>query len=357
MNEQRQTHPSATSPGLAGQLRRRGLLGGTAAVVAAALARVSARPAEATDNMALIVSQANSSTGQTQLNRTNSATSDNALRITNNNGGAVRGEGAGGGGVIGTDSGAGFGLRGESATGQGVHGHSVDNIGVFGHTVAASNASPGVLGQATQGYGVFGFSQDSNGIAGQSGGSAAGCVGFAGAPGGYGIYGGTAVAGGYAGGFAGPVLVVGDFTATGGAKSAAVPHPDGTHRRLYCMESPESWFEDFGKGRLANGRGEVKLDADFAALVHGDDYHIFLTPRGDSNGLYVNGLTSFGFEVREQKGGTSSLDFDYRVVARRKDIPAPRLEKVKFPNPIKELVKPDPPKPAEPPKAPDRPGR
>ncbi len=110
------------------------------------------------------------------------------------------------------------------------------------------------------------------------------------------------------------------------------------------MESPESLFEDFGKGRLGNGRGEVKLDADFAALVHGDDYHIFLTPRGDSNGLYVNGLTSSGFEVREQKGGTSSLEFDYRVVAKRKDIPAPRLEKVNLPQPIKELVKPpDPP--------------
>src|SRR6266540_3435229 len=170
-------------------------------------------------------------------------------------------------------------------------------------------------------------------------------VGFAGAPGGYGIYAGIAVAGGYAGGFAGPVLVVGDFTATGGAKSAAVPHPDGTHRRLYCMESPESLFEDFGKGRVANGRGEVKLDADFAALVHGDDYHIFLTPRGESNGLYVSGLTSSGFEVREQKGGASSLDFDYRIVAKRKDIPAPWLEKVKLPEPIKELVKPDLPTP------------
>jgi len=212
-----------------------------------------------------------------------------------------------------------------------------------------------VIGSATNGYGVFGFSANSNGIAGQSGGGAAGCVGFAGAPGGYGIYGGIAVQGGYAGGFAGPVLVVGDFTATGGAKSAAVPHPDGTHRRLYCMESPESWFEDFGKGRLANGRGEVKLDADFSTLVHGDDYHIFLTPRGDSNGLYVNGLTSSGFEVREQKGGASSLDFDYRVVAKRKDIPGPRLEKVKLPELIKELVKPDLPKPFEPPKAPEPP--
>ena len=38
-----------------------------------------------------------------------------------------------------------------------------------------------------------------------------------------------------------------------------------------------------------------------------------------------------GFEVREKKGGTSSLAFSYRVVAKRKDIAAPRLEKVTVP--------------------------
>ncbi len=245
---------------------------------------------------------------------------------------------------------SGYGVFGTSSGGVGVEGDSQNSAGVIGRATAANNASPGVIGSATKGYGVFGYSSNSNGIAGQSGTSAGGCVGFAGAPGGYGIYGGTAVAGGYAGGFAGPVLVVGNFTATGGAKSAAVPHPDGTHRRLYCLECPESWFEDFGKGRLVNGRAEVKLDADFTALVHGEDYHIFLTPRGDSNGLYVSGLTSSGFEVREQKGGASSLDFDYRVVAKRKDIPAPRMEKVKLPEPLKELVKPELPKPPETPR-------
>ena len=34
-------------------------------------------------------------------------------------------------------------------------------------------------------------------------------------------------------------------------RSAAVPHPDGFHRRLYCIECPESWFEDFGEGTLS----------------------------------------------------------------------------------------------------------
>ena len=62
------------------------------------------------------------------------------------------------------------------------------------------------------------------------------------------------------------------------------------------------------------------------------------------------------FEVRARTAAASGA-FGYRVVAKRKDIPGPRLEKVKLPQPIKDLVKPDLPKPAEPPKAPDRPGR
>jgi hypothetical protein len=53
----------------------------------------------------------------------------------------------------------------------------------------------------------------------------------------------------------------------GGPKSAAVPHPDGTTRILYCLECPESWFEDFGKGQLARGKAQIAFDPDFAAIV------------------------------------------------------------------------------------------
>src|SRR6266545_1890968 len=246
-----------------------------------------------------------------------------------------------------------IGVLGTSTNNLGVLGESTNSSGVIGRSTGPANPNPGVVGSATNGYGVFGYSQNSNGIAGQSGTSAAGCAGFAGAPGGYGIYGGIAVQGGYAGGFAGPVLVVGDFTATGGAKSAAVPHPDGTHRRLYCMESPESLFEDFGAAKLVNGRAQVTFDPDFVAVVHNDKYFIFPVPEGDCKGLYVSDKSPTGFEVRELQGGASTLAFSYRVVAKRKDIAGPRLEKVRLPESIKELVKPELPKPPEPPKAPE----
>ena len=113
-------------------------------------------------------------------------------------------------------------------------------------------------------------------------------------------------------------------------------------RRLYCVESPESWFEDFGRDQLVNGRVRVRLDNDFAALVHGNNYHVFLTAEGDSNGLYIADRNPNSFEVREKKGGTSSHAFSYRVVAKRKDIAGPRLEKVDVPASPR---RPEPPQP------------
>lgn len=133
------------------------------------------------------------------------------------------------------------------------------------------------------------------------------------------------------------VLAVPAFRAFGtalpGARvDAAVPYPDGGYRVLYSMESPESWFEDFGHGQLVNGRATVAIAPDFLPAVDtGHDYYVFLTPHGDSNGLYVASQTPTNFEVREQKGGTSSLSFDYRLVAKRKDIAAPRLAPVSPP--------------------------
>ena len=97
------------------------------------------------------------------------------------------------------------------------------------------------------------------------------------------------------------------------------------------MESPESWFEDFGTGHIKEGYGNVELDPDFAALVQQDDFHIFLTPYGDSNGLYVVDVQPDGFAVREQLNGTHSVSFAYRVVARRRDVTVTRLEPVRGP--------------------------
>lgn len=97
------------------------------------------------------------------------------------------------------------------------------------------------------------------------------------------------------------------------------------------MESPESWFEDFGEAKLVKGSAEVTLDPDFAALVHPHDYHVFLSPYGESKGLYVTDRTQHGFVVQENEGGACNVGFSYRIVARRKDTPTHRLPKVEAP--------------------------
>lgn len=136
-----------------------------------------------------------------------------------------------------------------------------------------------------------------------------------------------------AGYFIGQVVVVGDQIVSG-AKSAAVPHADGFHRLLYAVESPESWFEDFGEGSLVDGAAEITLDPEFAALIKSRNYHVFLTPNGDSRGLYVKRKTDKLFEVREQQGGKSKLKFSYRIVAKRKDIKGERLKKIRLPGSV-----------------------
>ena len=73
----------------------------------------------------------------------------------------------------------------------------------------------------------------------------------------------------------------------------------------------------------------VPLDASFAEATNAAiTYHVFLTPNGDSNGLYVARKTSAGFEVREHGGGGSNVAFDYRIVVRRRGYETVRMAEV-----------------------------
>jgi hypothetical protein len=123
--------------------------------------------------------------------------------------------------------------------------------------------------------------------------------------------------------------VVGNFIATG-TKTALVETASYGKRLLYAMESPENWFEDVGGSRLIGGRVVVKLDPIFAETVNTEnEYHVFLTPKGDCKGLYVASQTATSFEVRELQHGKGSIAFDYRVLAKRKGFEQDRLAELK----------------------------
>ncbi len=117
-----------------------------------------------------------------------------------------------------------------------------------------------------------------------------------------------------------------------GTKSSTAKLQDGRQVALYAVESPENWFEDFGSGELSAGVAWIPLDASFAQAGNSAiTYHVFLTPNGDSNGLYVARKTAVGFEVREHGGGSSKVAFDYRVVARRRGYETVRMAEVSKP--------------------------
>lgn len=110
-----------------------------------------------------------------------------------------------------------------------------------------------------------------------------------------------------------------------GAKNASVEIL-GEQRLLYSMESPEVWFEDFGSGSLQNGEVTVQIESLFANAVNLSDYHVFLTPLGDCNGLFISAKNETSFTVKELGSGTSNISFDYRIIAKRLGYEDLRLE-------------------------------
>jgi hypothetical protein len=221
-----------------------------------------------------------------------------------------------------SSSAVGIGAYGVAPFSSGVSPAGPVPTGVWGDTSgslsadcpAAEGGSPcgiGVLGTVVNGNAVAGFSSDGYGDP-----EDATAFFQNNAPQQYSTV--LATYGSSAGGFC-TIDVAGDLYCTG-SKSAVVPVDNGSRKvALYAVEAPENWFEDFGSGRLSDGSAVVALEPTFGQAVDtAVDYHVFLTPNGDSRGLYVFAKTPTSFEVREQGGGTSNITFDYRIVARRK---------------------------------------
>jgi len=275
-------------------------------------------------------------------------------------------DGAAATGVNGT-TGSGTGVKGvATSSGTGVKGSSASGfpvVGVVTGSGSASNVSPAVYGTGTAGPGVQGQSTGGHGPVGTTAATDghAGLIGYASAPNGIGLRGSAANGATLAGVFDGDVSISGALRVYGAPKSAAVKHPDGSHRLLYCMESPESWFEDFGEGTLVNGKADVALDRDFAALVDTGRLHVFPVAH-DEHHLHVAQRTASGFTVAAtpsaaahaagKKAGDLGGTFSYRVVARRKDIKGERLAKVELPKDapfdVAKATAPPPPPPRNP---------
>lgn len=264
-------------------------------------------------------------------------------------------------GVLGTSDsafGAGVYAFASHTGGMGMYADSVGTYGIYGQSEASGGV--GVAGNCTGGFGLLGTVSDGFGVVGQANtgigvsGSSAHKHGISGTTTAAffgGVYGNTTTTnavGVYGSTFNGATNVAtayagymdGNFAVVHGVKSAAVPHQDGSYRLLYCIESPENWFEDFGEGKLVGGKAAVTLDPDFAAVVQTDSYHVFLTEHDTHQHLIVTKRTPTGFAVeadaeiaglKGKKTADLAGTFSWRLVAKRKDISPERLAKFELP--------------------------
>jgi len=212
-----------------------------------------------------------------------------------------------------------YGVVGFSASSKG--------IGTYGQAVSAS-AKGAVLGGAipigvwgdsgaTGGTGVFASADNGNAIVGLNNSDGGPTAFFENDET---LAASDAVLETFGGNFSGHCTIdVSGHLTCNGTMSAAVPVDGGARQvALAAVESPENWFEDAGSSQLSNGEAVVNIEPVFGETVNtGVDYHVFLTPNGDCKGLYVAQKSPRSFVVRELGGGTASIAFDYRIMAKR----------------------------------------
>lgn len=220
-----------------------------------------------------------------------------------------------------------------------VNGISYHNVAVTGLSLDP-NGGPGVFGEDDGGLGVlgfngrpggvsvFGFATSGNGGDFQSGDPAVAglaTVNFGGGP--------IIHAFGGNGGTPKKVMVLdnaGDLTIagnlqTGGMPMAIAPTSAGRKVITYAPQQSVRTVEDLGEAQLVGGRAVVGLEPTFASAIDSRrSYLVFITPQGDTNGLYVTQKTAAGFVVREHNGASNVL-FDYRIVAQPYGAVAPRM--------------------------------
>jgi hypothetical protein len=259
-----------------------------------------------------------------------------------------------------------------SSTGSAIYGYATNDgaTGVYGYSPSLYGSGNGVLGIANSawGFGVHGINNGGFiGVYGESGG--AGVSGYSSGENGrgiegisdggyaYGVYGNAISPQGFGVFCLGNFYVKSPFTpksvcfariegsltldynlSVHGNKNAVVPTSQGD-RKLYCQESPEVWFEDFGEGQLNGGKTRIDLDPLFLETVTIDARNplkVFIQLNDDCNGVYVKRQAT-SFEVKELQNGNSSASFTYRVVAKRKGYETARLESAPEPTKVASL--------------------
>ncbi|MBU1951529.1 hypothetical protein KJ733_01300, partial [Patescibacteria group bacterium] len=117
----------------------------------------------------------------------------------------------------------------------------------------------------------------------------------------------------------------GNLTITNGVKNAVVPTSRGM-TKLYCEESAEVWFTDYGFGTLTAGQCTVQLDPLFMETVTVNDRYTMMVSvefYGPHGNHYVE-RDQDSFTVVDPSGSNSQ--FSWQVRAKRNGYETARLE-------------------------------
>jgi hypothetical protein len=93
---------------------------------------------------------------------------------------------------------------------------------------------------------------------------------------------------------------------------------------------------------MTGGTANVTIDPAFASVMDHKWYYVFLTPLGDTRGLYVSIKTASAFQVRENERGRSNVAFDYRIIAHPVDERSDRLPPAPAPRNLLQPTQPEP---------------
>jgi len=111
-----------------------------------------------------------------------------------------------------------------------------------------------------------------------------------------------------------------------GTKSTVV-RTEEVPKLVYCQESPENWFEDFGTGIIISGKTVVPIVTDFLQTVTFDEKNpmkVFISPNANIGIWWIEKRQDqFVLYAPDAKDGAA---FDYRIVAKRKGFESIRLE-------------------------------
>ncbi|MDT3739858.1 MAG: hypothetical protein RO257_10215 [Candidatus Kapabacteria bacterium] len=118
------------------------------------------------------------------------------------------------------------------------------------------------------------------------------------------------------------------LSVVGGTKNAIVNTSKGP-TGLYCEESSEVWFTDYGIGKLTNGSVRIIIDPLYSETVNLNEiYHVFIQARGNAE-LYTCDYDNTGFSVKSSRGD-ENVEFSYKIIAKRTGFEDKRMELYEF---------------------------